>query len=111
VGDAAGKRLYAFRIEKDGSLTDREGYYSLFVRPRQASGVAGLAIDSAGRVYAAGHEGVQVFDPTGRLSGILLEPQRAPVTAVAFGGAERDHLYVGCGGKVYVRKTRARGLK
>jgi gluconolactonase len=111
VGDAAGKRLYAFRIEKDGSLSDREGYYSLQVRPRQPSGVAGLTTDSAGRVYAASREGVQLFDPTGRLSGILLSPQRAPVTAVAFGGGGRDRLYVGCDGKVYGRKTRARGLK
>jgi sugar lactone lactonase YvrE len=108
VGDAAGKRLLAFRIEKDGSLTDREGYYLLCVRPGQASGVAGLTIDSAGRVFAASREGIQVFDPTGRLSGILLRPQRAPITAVAFGGGEQDRLYVGCCDRLYVRATQAK---
>jgi sugar lactone lactonase YvrE len=108
VGDAAGKRLFAFRIEQGGSLSDREGYYTLYVRPGQASGVAGLATDGAGRVYAATREGVQVFDPTGRLSGILPGPRRTPVTAVAFGG---DRLFIGCGDRVYVRLTRARGVR
>jgi sugar lactone lactonase YvrE len=110
VGDAEGKRLYAFRVERDGGLTAKEGYYTLRVRPGQDSGVARLTIDGDRRVYAATPEGVQVFDPTGRLCGVLLKPLPEPVTAVAFGGAERDRLYIACGSKLFVRKMKARGF-
>ena len=112
VGDAAGKHLFAFRVDKDGGLSARETYYALRVRSKEASGVASLTLDDAGRLYAATREGVQVLDPTGRLSGVLLAPERAPVTYVLFGGGtERDLLYVTCNGKLYVRKTKARGLQ
>ncbi len=111
VGDADGKRLYAFRIERDGSLTAKEGYYTLRVRPGQASGVAGLTTDSDRRLYAATREGVQVFDPTGRLCGVLLTPLPEAVTAVALGGAAGDRLYIACGGKLFVRKTKARAFR
>ncbi len=111
VGDAAGKRLYAFRVGRDGGLDAKEGYYTLRTAPGQASGVAALTIDSDRRLYAATREGVQVFDPTGRLCGVLLKPLPEPVTAVAFGGAERDRLYIACGDKLFVRKTKARGFQ
>jgi sugar lactone lactonase YvrE len=111
VGDAAGSRLYAFRVGADGGLSAREGYYAVRTRRGQGSGVSGLTVDDRERLYAATREGVQVFDPTGRLSGVLLRPPAGPVTAVAFGGAGGDRLYVACDDRVYVRKTRARGLR
>jgi sugar lactone lactonase YvrE len=110
VGDRAGKHLWAFRVEKDGSLTCGERYYALRVKPGQtASGVTALTADSAGRLYACTPLGVQVFDPTGRLSGVLLKPGEGDLTAIAFGGEKHDTLFVLCGGKVYARKTQARG--
>jgi gluconolactonase len=110
VGDAAGSRLFAFRIGAGGDLDSKEGYYTLRTPPKAGSGVSQLIVDRDRRLYAASTEGVQVFDPTGRMSGVLLRPKRAPVTAVAFGGAERDRLYVVCDGRLFVRKTKARGI-
>jgi len=110
VADAGDKVLYAFRVQKNGDLDARERYYPFRVRPKQPSDNAGLTLDSAGRAYATSREGVQVFDPTGRLSGVLVAPERAPLAGVAFGGADLDRLYVACGGKVYVRKTLAKGV-
>jgi enterochelin esterase family protein len=111
VADAAGKHLYAYRVEKDGSLTCKEGYYTLRLPPLQkASGVGGLTVDMAGRLYAATPVGVQIFDPTGRLSGVLLKPVRLTVpTAVAFGGADGSTLFIACGDTVFARKTQAKG--
>ncbi len=103
VGDAAGKHLYAFR---DGGLDAKEGYYTLRTAPRQGSGVAALTIDRDRRLYAATREGVQVFDPTGRMCGVLLRPLPEPVTALAFGGPEHDRLYIACGDRLFVRKTK-----
>jgi gluconolactonase len=108
VGDSAGKHLYAFRVKDDGTLDAKEKYYTLRVRPKQPSGVKQLILDDKGRLYAATNLGVQVFDPTGRMSGVINPPLREPVTAVALAGAKRDQLFVICGGKLYQRKTRAK---
>src|SRR5262245_47921323 len=74
VVGAGGTHLYAFRVTTDGGLDSKERYYALRVRPRQPSRVAGLVIDEARRLYTATAEGVQVFDPTGRMSGVLNSP-------------------------------------
>jgi gluconolactonase len=111
VADAAGKHLYAFRIEKDGSLTCKEGYYTLRLPAGQKeSGAAGMCMDSAGRLYVASTVGVQCFDPTGRLNGVLLNPTTTPPTAVIFGGADLDQLYLACGDRLFVRETKAQGF-
>ena len=107
----AARYLYAFRVQKNGDLDAKERYYPFWVRPKQPSDNAGLTLDAAGRAYATSREGVQVFDPTGRLSGVLVAPERAAMGGVAFGGADLDRLYVACGGKVYVRKLLAKGVK
>ena len=111
VGDSGDKCLYAFRVGKDGDLDAKERYYPFWVRPKDPNGNAGLTLDAAGRAYATSREGVQVFDPTGRLSGIMPAPERAALGGAAFGGADLDRLYVACGGKVYVRKMQSKGVK
>jgi sugar lactone lactonase YvrE len=111
VGDAGGAALWAFRIEKDGNLTGGDRYYyPVRSRPGHPCGVTDLAVDKVGRVYAATTEGVQVFDPTGRLIGVLAKPAAGAVSGVALGGPDGDTLFVGCGDKVYARKTRARSV-
>lgn len=118
VGDAAGKHLWAFRIDKDGGLSNKDRYYTMRVRsdPRTEdkskptpSGAAGMTEDVALRLYAAGSEGVHIFDPTGRLCGVLLKPGDAAASAIAFGGAEHSTLFLACGDKVFARKTKTKG--
>ena len=130
VADAGDKYLYAFRVQKNGDLDAREPYYPFRVRrdrihlllgvvdartnpsiPFWPSENEGLTLDAAGRAYATSREGLQVFDPTGRLSGVMVAPERAALGGVAFGGADLDRLYVACGGKVYVRKVQSKGVK
>lgn len=106
VGDAAGKHLYAYRLDDKGGLDAKEKYYTLRTRPNQPSGVRALTTDAAGRLYAATALGVQVFDPTGRLCGVIAAPAREPVVAVAFAG---DRLCVVCAGKVWQRKSKTKG--
>jgi gluconolactonase len=110
VGDAAGDKLFTYRVNKDGSLDAKEGYYTLRTRGREPSGVKALTLDADGRLYAATALGVQVFDPTGRMCGVLEPPARKPVTALAFAGPGRDQLYVVCDGKLFVRKTKVKGF-
>jgi gluconolactonase len=111
VGDAGGAALWAFRIDKDGSLTSGDRYYyPVRTQPGRPCGVTGLTVDRVGRVYAATTEGVQVFDPTGRLIGVLPRPSGGDLSGIALGGPAGDTLFVACGEKVYTRKTKARSV-
>jgi sugar lactone lactonase YvrE len=111
AGEAGGRHLWAFRVEPDGRLTCGDRYYALRVRRGETDArVTALAVDTDGRLYAATALGVQVFDPTGRLSGVIPVPDRAPVTALAFAGPERGELAITSVGKTYVRKVRTKGV-
>jgi enterochelin esterase family protein len=111
VGDVGGRHLYALRVRGDGDLDAKEDYFPLRLRGAPPSGNGGVTADAAGRVYATTRDGVQAFDPTGRLIGVLTHPEPgAAMGGVAFGGADLDRLYVACGGKVYVRKVQAKGV-
>ena len=111
VGDRDGKSVWVFRVDKDGGLTAGQPYCPLRINPNQtASGVAGLTLDKAGRIYAATPLGVQIFDPTGRLCGVLNNPSGEPSVAVAFGGPDGKRLFVATKTTVYMRKVQARGL-
>jgi hypothetical protein len=111
VGDTEAKHLWAFRVGNDGALSFGDRYYALRAKPGQKeSGVTALTVDSKGLLYACTALGVQVFDPTGRLSGVLLKPAAADPTAIAFGGPGRDQLFVVHGDEVFVRKLQAKGV-
>lgn len=104
VADSAGKHLYAFRVEKDGGLTCREAYGTMLLpHGAKASGAAGMTVDSAGRYYVSTPVGIQMFDPTCRLVGILRSPVAQP-GPLAWAG---NDLYVADGERRFVRKTRA----
>jgi gluconolactonase len=55
-------------------------------------------------------EGLQMFDPTGRLCGVIAKPQNAWLANVVLGGPKLDTLYVTCTDKIYRRKTRMTGV-
>lgn len=111
VGDARGQFLYAFGIQPNGALTNKEAFYAgQLPLDRNDIGAAGMTVDTQGRLYVATHLGVQVFDQAGRVNGIICKPQNAYLSGVVFGGKDRDCLYVTCSDKVYRRKTNAKGV-
>jgi enterochelin esterase family protein len=110
VSDAADQSIRAFRLNAEGRIDAGERYYRPFVEREQALAPAGLTLDRDGRLYAATRCGIQVFDPTGRLCGVLARPSRSPATGVAFGGKELDQLYAAFGSELFVRKVLSRGL-
>jgi sugar lactone lactonase YvrE len=107
VGDAAGRYVWAFRIEKDGSIGPGDRYCRLRVNASNRSETSALTVDGVGRFYAATNLGVQVFDPTGRLCGVMTAPP-GKVTGLTFAG---DKLYAAAGDKRYVRRMLAEGGK
>jgi gluconolactonase len=76
VCDTARYHVRAFQVEPSGAFT--VGSSRVFARPdpEQPGGPDGLKVDRDGRVYVAVAQGVWVFDPSGRLLGILATPQR-----------------------------------
>ena len=98
-------------MEGDGKLSFKHPYFAAHVPPMKAdSGADGIAVDAQGRLYVTSHAGLQVFDQAGRVNAIISKPQNAWLANVAFGGKDRDVLYVMCGDKVFRRKTKAKGV-
>lgn len=111
VSDNAGGSLWTFRVKADGTLEHKQPYYTLELGPQDAPSQAdGMTVDVAGRLHVATSQGLQVFDSTGRLAGILLKPQPKFLSNVAFAGEQLDTLYVTCADKVYSRKLKTQGI-
>lgn len=111
VANTSGRFIYVFQIQKDGTLAHRQEYGHLHVPDDSGeSGADGMSMDEAGRLYVATKLGVQVLDQLGRVNLILEKPSDEWLSNVAFGGPELDTLYATCGGKVYRRKLKTRGV-
>jgi enterochelin esterase family protein len=69
-----------------------------------------MTSDTLGRFYVTTALGVQVFDPTGRLCGVLGKPNPdKSLTSCVLSGPNRDLLYVTSGDKIFRRKVQAAG--
>ena len=112
AASATGKHVWAFVVKKTGTYTDGEPYCPLRLRFGQEKlAVTDLTVDTAGRIYAATLDGIQVFDPTGRLSGVLLLPTKGTPVRIGWTGEKRDHLAVQIDDKVFARPMNATGQK
>ncbi len=114
VTDSDAPHLWAFRVEKDGRLKYGEKYFQPLRLPSGGAtrpGSDGMTVDKAGRVYVATRSGVQMFDPTGRISGVILKPQPGSLSNVAFGAPDLKVLYATCGDKVFRRRTKTEGVR
>ncbi|MEV6282443.1 SMP-30/gluconolactonase/LRE family protein [Kribbella sp. NPDC051770] len=86
VVDTPGKHIRRFDVKDDG-LTGGDVF-----APCTAEMFDGIRLDAEGRVWAATHEGLHVFDPDGTLLGKLLLPDL--VSNLCFGGPKRNRLFV-----------------
>jgi enterochelin esterase-like enzyme/sugar lactone lactonase YvrE len=121
VSDSGGEFAWMFRVAADGSLDakmpcmtlrlpiDPKGEFKFNEPPpyQAASRGDGMAVDSSGRYYITSALGVQIFDPTGRLCGVLPKPKEStPLTSCVLTGANHDYLYVTNGDTIYRRKLK-----
>ena len=127
VSEYNGNHLWSFRIDASsapdspapgganapipGSLSSGERYGTLVVPPdRKNSGGDGSATDRDGRVYVTSHAGIQVFDWTGRLGGVLSRPPGSKaIVSCTLGGAGHSTLFVCDGPRVWARQTLVHG--
>ena len=112
VANTQGEWVVAFELGSDGSVGGRRDFARVAgMKPNDAGvpggGADGLAVDGAGRLFVATGIGVQVFDARGEPLGVIALP-RSPQN-LAFGGPNRDQLYVVGRGSVYRIPTLTRG--
>jgi hypothetical protein len=108
IGAADGAYLWAVRIEKDGKFGPGDRYYSLRTKPNEKMHVTAMTMDAGYLLYACTPLGIQVFDPTGRLSGVIAAPAKEPLTAITIGGAKADELFVAAGERIFARKIQGK---
>lgn len=110
VADMRGQFAYSFQIQNDGSLAYKQPFFHLHVAFGQPKTDAdGMTVDTEGRLYVTSQLGVQVCDQPGRVHLIIRKPQDAWLSNIAFGGAQRDHLFATCGDKLFKRRLNATG--
>jgi gluconolactonase len=111
VSDNGGTNVWSFKVNDDGSLTDKKPLMTMKApenKPTVAGG-DGMTLDAQGRVYVTTALGLQVFDASGQLLGVLPKPANGPLVSAGFGGKDLSQLYVACGDKIFRRPTKMTG--
>ena len=110
VSEYVGSNVWVYRINGDGTLSGGDRYMELRtpVGSSRSEG-DGMAVDADGRYYVTSAVGIQMFDWTGRLSGVIARPQPKGTVSVALAGPELSYLYACSTDKVYRRKLKVKG--
>lgn len=111
VSEYGGKHVWAYRVEANGQLSFGEPYMTLrlpFGTDRSKGD--GATTDIEGRYYVTSALGVQMFDATGRISGVISKPTSSGISNVVFAGLDHRFLFVTAGGEIYKRLTKTQGL-
>lgn len=101
IADIGDKKTYSYRIEKDGTLSNRK----LFVE----MGSDGMTLDNKGNVYLTG-DGVTVFNKKG------LKIEHIPINQkwtanVTFGGKNQKKLFITAMNSAYVLDMNVKGVR
>ena len=102
VADINDKKVYSYKINKDGSLSKRK-----FFAPGSSDG---MTIDNQGNIYITNTDGVTVFNR----KGVQIEqiPTGEKWTAnVVFGGKDQNILFITAMGSVYTLEMKVNGVR
>jgi len=111
VSEYGGTNVWSFMVSADGTLSAGERYMELRTPAnRPDSGGDGMTVDHEGRPFITSHVGIQMFDATGRLGGVIAKPSDKSCVSVAFAGPDRSWLYACASDKVFRRKTLTMGI-
>ena len=108
ICDTARYHVRAFEVEASGGL--KVGSSRVFARldPGQPGGPDGIKVDQAGRVYVAVALGIWVYEPDGRLLGILSMPARP--SNLAWCGDAKGRLAITAVDAVYEVELHVEGI-
>jgi enterochelin esterase family protein len=111
VSEHGGKHVWTWRIEDDGTLSGGAPFMTMWlpVGKETASG-DGATTESKGRFFVTTELGVQIFDPAGRLAGIIAKPTpESKVVSVEFAGKDHSTLFIAAGDKIFARQLKVTG--
>lgn len=109
VADFSGRFVYSYQIQEDGSLRYKLPYFhAQLPAPGGHSHLDGMCVNTDGNLIVASSQGIQVFDPRGRILIVLPRPRvdDQRTNYVALGGPDRKTLYVATAGTVYKRPAK-----
>jgi gluconolactonase len=103
IADSSKRRhIRVFDVNDDSTLSNGKLFAVIY------QGVPdGIRCDADGRVYSSAGDGVQVFNPDGKLIGKILVPE-SPAN-LAFGGADGQDLFITARTSLYVVRLNVRG--
>lgn len=101
VADLQAGKTYRYKINSNGSLTDRE----LFA----PQGSDGMTLDNEGNLYITGN-GVTVYDKHGKKLGNIPVPSNWTGN-VCFGGKARKILFITASESIYTLQMKVRGVE
>ena len=111
VSDHGGLHVWAFQIQPNGDLT--AGAPFMTMRPAIGKEEAlgdGATTEAEGRFFVTTEIGIQMFDPAGRLSGVIDKPTpESKVVSVEFAGKDHHTLFVAAGDSIYRRPMQTAG--
>ena len=106
VADGHSKWVYSYQINTDGTLTNKERFFPLFVADwDDDAGAECVCYSLEGRQFIATRSGVQISADDGPTQIILPVPNRSRVTGVCLGGKDKDTLFAFCGNTIWKRKV------
>ena len=115
VADSASRWVWSFQTQTDGSLAHGLAFHRLEMEDQvgegqMRSGADGFTIDSEGFLYVCTRLGIQISDPAGRTSAVLLKPANKRPSNAVFAGPALDTLYVTAGDQVFRRPMKRQGV-
>lgn len=101
--------LHAVELDSAGNVVRRRLFADMSHDQGGVNGVPdGMKVDQAGRVFCTGTTGVWVFEPDGRLIGIIETPEIC--ANIAFGGPDLKTLLLTASTSVYTLRTKVPGM-
>lgn len=102
--------MMAYDVTAPGQISKGRVFCKLILPDRKNPGTGGgdgLTIDTKGNLYITSSLGLQVFDPSGKLLGIIRFPEQP--ANVTFGGPNNRTLYVTARTSLYTLEMEATG--
>ncbi|HEV2394431.1 MAG TPA: alpha/beta hydrolase-fold protein [Verrucomicrobiae bacterium] len=111
VAEGHSKWVDSYQIQPDGTLTNKERFFHLFVTDwDDDAGPESLCYSVEGRQFIATRSGIQISADDGPTQIILPVPDRSRVLGVALGGPDKDMLFAFCGNRIWKRKIQQHAM-
>jgi gluconolactonase len=115
VSDSATRWVWSFQIQPDGGLAYGLAFHRLEIEDETSDGqtrsaASGMTVDTESFVYVCTRLGLQISDPAGRTSAVLVKPAGKEISSAVFAGPSLDTLYVTAGDQVFRRPTKRQGV-